>query len=184
MSSQIYDVKQKVLIMIVSSMSQYWARTPVNETPVDNAAAKPAETQSTTTPNKSAPKQTPADVFAKYDMNAISPREVDQMADELLEAGFKDMEFLLMFTTQGEKFLTHLQETARQHGIGGAGFDPTKPMDLITQTKTQLAFASAAGDPTDAMKRFLDMLMHPPQQTTAVTQNPALAQSVFDANTA
>ncbi|ARC89948.1 hypothetical protein [Rhodovulum sp. MB263] len=99
-----------------------------------------------------------ADIFARHDMTRISPREVDSMAQELRDAGFEDIDFLLGLEIYGEKFQSHLVETIQSAGIEARHPDYTQPMDLIEVNRDQLAYARRSGDPTEWREAFLARL--------------------------
>lgn len=91
-----------------------------------------------------------ADIFTKFDLAHISPREIDEMTDALNAARFDDAGFILMLSTRGEGFRSHMQDVV--DGVGftrDSAFDPTKPNDIIEQAQSQLEFAQRYGDPTD-----------------------------------
>jgi hypothetical protein len=97
-------------------------------------------------------------VFEKYDLSAISPREIDQMAAELKEAGFEDFDFLLTLMTHGEEFTSHLRATLAEAGYEPAPFDPTKSGDLIADIEQQVRIARSLGDPTEHAEDVLRKL--------------------------
>jgi hypothetical protein len=96
------------------------------------------------------------DIFAKYDLNNISPREIDLLVDELRDNGHTDdVEMIMMLETRGERFMRHLRESV---GVEAVANDYEAKFDLIGSIKTQIQFARAHGDPTEASEELLAML--------------------------
>ncbi|WP_274845760.1 hypothetical protein [Phaeobacter gallaeciensis] len=95
-------------------------------------------------------------IFANYDLGDISPQEIDQMADELVAAGFDDMKLIMMLTTKGAAFQAHLQEDFAQSGYEVSRGNSNAKMDLIEVTRDQLKMSKAFGQPTQALESFLD----------------------------
>ena len=93
-----------------------------------------------------------ADVMANYDLQNITPAEIDQLVDELKSAGHPVDENLLTLSARGAEFRSHLSDI-----VGGA-YDPHQRVNLIDQTQDQLVMARRFGDPTEALERFLDYL--------------------------
>lgn len=97
-------------------------------------------------------------VFAKYDLSDISPQEIDQMAEELVEVGFEDMKFIMMLTTKGAAFQSHLQRDFAQSGYDVSSGDMNARMDLLEVTRDQLKMARAFDQPTETLEGFLEDL--------------------------
>ncbi|WP_375202026.1 hypothetical protein [Hyphococcus sp.] len=93
-----------------------------------------------------------AAVMANYDLQNITPVEIDQLVDELRGAGHPFDQNLLMLSARGAEFRSHLAEV-----VGGV-YDPHQQIDLVAQTQDQLIMARRYGDPTEAIERFLDYL--------------------------
>ena len=91
-----------------------------------------------------------AEVMTKYDLQNITPAEVDQLADELSAAGHAFDKNMLMLRTRGAEFQSHAVE------LFGGSFDPNQPMNLIQTTKDQITMAHRYGDPTEALEQFLE----------------------------
>jgi hypothetical protein len=97
-------------------------------------------------------------VFAKYDLAAISPREIDQMASDLAAAFFDDIEFLRVLMKRGEAALTKAQERFSAEGYSVSGFDPTGKLDLLQVSRDQLSLSRAFGGATQAQESFISKL--------------------------
>ncbi len=94
-----------------------------------------------------------AAVMAAYDLRAIAPAEIDQLVDELRAAGHPMDENLLMLSSRGAAFRSHLADM-----VGGV-YDPHQRVDLVAQAEDQLALERRFEDPTDSIERFLDFLL-------------------------
>ncbi len=173
--------KQKVFAMQISPPP---ARTGPHASPA--APSVPA-----TETGRGDPPRTSTDFspFATYDLNAISPREIDRLAKELQDQDFADTKFMMMLLTRGERFQAHLAESvAEATGRAVEPYDPTRPGDLVASTETQLSLARRSGDPTDAIEHFLDMLRTAQAETGHRSAVPAPvarnAETVFQAQVA
>ena len=93
-----------------------------------------------------------AAVFANYDLQNISPLEIDQMVEELHGAGHPFDQDLLMLSSRGAAFRSHLSE------MMGGDYDGNQRVNLIAQTQDQLVMARRYGDPTEALEDFLEFL--------------------------
>lgn len=136
---------------------------PIKVAQAAQKAASAAAGFSVTDPDAAGSTRTPEPtavdkVFAKYDMTAISPREIDRIAAELQEAGFEDFDFLLTLMTHGEEFTKHLNETLAEAGYDVAPFDPTARRDLIADMVEQIQIARSFGAPTEHAEHFLEEL--------------------------
>lgn len=100
------------------------------------------------------------DIFSNYDMEKISPRDIDKLANELRDSGHKDFEFLLMLETKGEKFLINLPHLVEGTGSSDdlASFDPEQVGNLLDQTRDAISSARQRGSPTAAHEKFLERL--------------------------
>lgn len=97
-------------------------------------------------------------VFTKYDLAAISPREIDQMVSDLVAAYFTDTEFLRLLAKRGEASLCEAQERFSDEGYNVSGFDPTGKLDLLRVSRDQLTLSKAFGGTTQAQERFISKL--------------------------
>ena len=93
-----------------------------------------------------------ADVMSRYNLQDISPLEVDQLVKDLQATGYAMNETLLILSTRGAEFISHMSES-----LGGS-FNPNQRMNLISQTENQVRMARSRGDATEAMQNFLDFL--------------------------
>lgn len=94
------------------------------------------------------------EIYAQYDMHNISPREIDQLHEELRAQGHTDEPGFLMLLTRGEEFQRHLSES-----LGGTSTsDYTRKIDLVGQVKDQLQRARAMGDATQGHEDLLALL--------------------------
>ncbi len=107
-----------------------------------------------------------AEVFAKYDLQNITPAQIDELTDELFEAGRAFDKNMLMLRTRGAEFQSHLAE------LTGAPFDPNKPVNLIQSTKDQITMAHRYGGPTEALEEFLSYLNKYDQADAAGPETP------------
>jgi len=97
-------------------------------------------------------------VFEKYDLSAISPRDIDRMAVDLQEAGFEDTEFMMSFMAHGEAFTSHMRASLAEAGYEIGPYDPTASGDLIADIEYQVRIARSFGDPTEQAEEFLQKL--------------------------
>lgn len=103
-------------------------------------------------------KSTVADVFARYDLASISPREVDQMAAELRDAGFEDDEFLLTLETHGEKFQSFGALAFTEAGYPAEAPDANAAQNLYDQVSQRISQSRRLGNPTESLQTFLDAM--------------------------
>ncbi|MBL3569293.1 hypothetical protein BV509_16740 [Rhodovulum sulfidophilum] len=124
-----------------------------------------------------------ADIFARYDMANISPREIDAMARDLRDAGFEDHDFLLHLEIHGETFQSHLVDCLREAGMDVRDPDFTQPMDMFSTTRAQISYSRLAGQPTAWLESFLAKLetyqspVHADAARGAVAQSMVLGQA-------
>ncbi|KCZ83949.1 hypothetical protein [Hyphomonas jannaschiana] len=93
-----------------------------------------------------------ADVMSRYNLQDISPLEIDQLVEELRAVGHPMNETLMMLSSRGAEFMSHAQDL-----LGGT-YNPNQRLNLISQTEAQLRMARSMGDPTEATESFLDFL--------------------------
>lgn len=93
-----------------------------------------------------------AQIFSEYDMSNISPREIDDLFNRLVKADYPISSDLLMLSTHGEGFRSHISE------MFGGEFDPNQRSDLFKTMRVQLQFAKQAGDPIEAIEQFIYFL--------------------------
>lgn len=105
-----------------------------------------------------------AAVQAKYDVTNITPAEVDQMFDELVDAGYPITEDLLMLSSMGERFRSHLGS------ITGSAPDLSRPVNLVQTAEQQLVMARSSGQGSEgweSLLRYFDSLPAPQPATAA-----------------
>lgn len=92
-------------------------------------------------------------IAARYDPKSISPREIDQLAEELKAAGYVPLADIMMLETHGEDFQMHMRETsARISGTDPGPFDPNRKTDLTAVIAGQRDMAEARGEPTKGLE--------------------------------
>ncbi|MBU2934978.1 MULTISPECIES: hypothetical protein [Pacificibacter] len=132
-----------------------------------------------------APKKRPsADaVFAKYDLNDISPRDIDKMAAELRASDFDDVGFILGLETRGEKWRSHMMDSLNTAGYDfEPNFDPTASTDVIASIKEQINLSMRSGNSTEFLNEQLSKMedrnakAHP--QTALEGASSQLAQTL------
>ncbi|MBU2866472.1 hypothetical protein [Pacificibacter marinus] len=108
-----------------------------------------------------APKKRPsADaVFAKYDLNDISPRDIDKMSEELRASDFDDVGFILGLETRGEKWRSHMMDSLSSAGYEfEPNFDPTASSDVIASIKEQIDLSMRSGNATEFLNEQLSKM--------------------------
>ncbi len=93
-----------------------------------------------------------AGVMGKYDLQNITPLEIDQLADGLTDSGYPFTTELMILRTQGAEFQAHAGKFADRN------FDPAEPVNLIQSTKDKLTQARQYGGPTEFLERLLGFL--------------------------
>ncbi|MBO0346446.1 hypothetical protein J0X15_14530 [Roseibium sp. CAU 1637] len=136
-----------------------------------------AHRENATTPDVSSSSAL-SEIMSRYDLNNISPREIDQLADELSEAGGVSFDGLGLLVTRGEKFRMHMIES-----LGGdpSTFDPTRRSDLAGSMAEQRDFAAKRGDPLewyDQTLALFDRLQEARQENA--TRQPADTMALLD----
>ena len=102
-----------------------------------------------------------AAVKARHDARAISPHDIDQMFDALVQAGQPVTAPMLLLNSMGEKFRSHLA------AITGNTFDGSKPLDLVGVAQLQIHRARKQGSSGAGWETFLAFLApQPPQSQT------------------
>lgn len=81
-----------------------------------------------------------SEIKASYDVTNISPREIDQMFDKLVDAGHPIDGDMLMLSSRGEKFLSHVAT------IVGHAIDPLARSNLVESNRSNMEFARLNGD--------------------------------------
>lgn len=103
------------------------------------------------------------EVFAKrYDIHAMTPSEIDEMAAAMPIETAGDLEAKMMLLTRGEEWLTHLAEVSEE----ATGVDQAEALaarlgesvDLIEDFTAALETAERRGDPTEALEQTLAYL--------------------------
>ncbi|RYH08192.1 hypothetical protein [Tropicimonas sp. IMCC6043] len=98
------------------------------------------------------------EIMADYDLDAISPREVDELADRLHASGACDFKDLMKLWTMGERFHSYLQDAMSEHPGADIAFDGTRKCNLRAIADAQLNFARRSGDPTEAWEEFISFI--------------------------
>ena len=131
--------------------------TPPSVRPHATTATPPAPPKDTD--KATAPPLTAMDIYADYDMTAISPREIDELSDRLRAAGVYEFKEMMMLETRGERFMSHLHDSLRSAGIvDDVPYDATGKFDALAQFAHQIEMARRAGDPTEYAQQTLDFL--------------------------
>ncbi|KIC10028.1 hypothetical protein RA19_12775 [Leisingera sp. ANG-M1] len=116
-----------------------------------------------------------AAVKARYDARSITPQDIDQMFDALVQAGQPVTAPMLLLNSMGEKFRGHLA------GITGGAFDGAKPVDLLSVAQLQIQRARKQGGSSAGWETFLAFLAppqpHPQPNALAQPQHQAPASS-------
>ena len=104
-------------------------------------------------------KKTEREITAKYDMNNISPREIDEMVGELADHGHMNGEWMMLLA-QGEEFRSRLADLAKRINgpTGATPFDPTKKIDLVADVMKLKEQSEQYGSPTEMLDRMLETL--------------------------
>ncbi|SFI86264.1 hypothetical protein [Celeribacter neptunius] len=132
-------------------------------------------------------------IYADYDLNNISPREIDELADRLRENGSYEFKEMMMLETRGERFTQHLQDSLRDAGIlDEITFEPTRRFDYLGSAADQIELSRRHGDPTEMAQDNLDALRDIHQRSeeirtaerAPVGTGAALTRSLFAFQTA
>lgn len=92
-------------------------------------------------------------VMATRDITHITPRQIDSFVEDMLVAGQPLNAELMMLSSFGERFLTHLAE------VTGHPYDPRIQVNMIQVAETQMGIVQRAGDPTGPWLQFIEFLM-------------------------
>lgn len=85
-------------------------------------------------------------VANKYDMNNISPREIDKFVEELRGTGMEwDFDTVGLLATRGAKWRSNLANLTKGLNEGRAAFDPDKRIDLIATIESNIEFNKQSG---------------------------------------
>ncbi|SFI86228.1 hypothetical protein [Celeribacter neptunius] len=98
------------------------------------------------------------DIFAPYDLTAISPTEIDQLTRDLKTARFDDLGFVLGLEREGASYRQEMENSGSVYGIGDAGFNADAPVNLIDKTRADLALAQRYGQDTERLSHQLEKL--------------------------
>ncbi len=90
--------------------------------------------------------------FKQYNLQNISPREIDQLASELRKSGDFDVRNILMLETHGEKFQSHLSANS------GRDFDESKKSDLMGSIEENIKMSKQRNEPTLLAEGLLKLL--------------------------
>lgn len=107
-----------------------------------------------------------AAVKAAFDLHAIAPQHIDQMFDDLVQAGQPVNAPMLLLNSMGAAFRSRLA------GITGSAFDAARPMDLIAVAQLQIQRARKQGGSSASWEGFLAFLS--PQQAETPAKPIAL----------
>lgn len=98
-------------------------------------------------------------IAQKYDMNNVSPREVDQLVDELRAAGMEwDFEHLGMLETRGARWLSRLAQIGEEQTGIKSTFDPDKKIDLVATIESNIAFNKQHGFDSEHYETLLQFV--------------------------
>ncbi|WP_259966752.1 hypothetical protein [Leisingera caerulea] len=113
-----------------------------------------------------------AGVKARYDPRAITPQDIDQMFDALVQAGQPVTAPMLLLNSMGRKFRSHLA------GITGSAYDGSRPLDLVGVAQLQIQRARKQGSSAAGWETFLAFLAPQPQAggQSALDQMARVAQ--------
>lgn len=100
-----------------------------------------------------------ASIKARYDARAITPHDIDQMFDTLVQIGHQVTAPMLLLNSMGQKFRSHLA------GITGSDFDSAKPLDLVGIAQLQIQRARKLGSSSAVWETFLAFLVPQPQDS-------------------
>lgn len=99
------------------------------------------------------------EVFAHFDLTAISPREVDQLVHELKTKRFDDLGFVMSLEREGANYRAEVEAAATIPGYeGDGGFDPDAKLDLLAKTRADLDMARRYGEDTERLEQQLAKL--------------------------
>lgn len=104
------------------------------------------------------------EVKGRYDMTNISPREVDQAAQELVDAGAKDVVKIGALLLKGENWHAHtelmLADVKRETGIEIElpSFAPNQKRNLVAETQENIEYLKGIGKDTTHAEEFLAFL--------------------------
>ena len=104
------------------------------------------------------------EVKGRYDMTNISPREVDQAAQELVDAGTTDVTKIGALLLKGENWHVHtelmLADVKRETGveIELPSFAPNPKRNLVAETQENIEYLKGIGKDTTYAEEFLDFL--------------------------
>lgn len=116
-----------------------------------------------------------ASVKERYDPRAISPQDIDQMFDALVQAGHPVTAQMLLLNSMGEKFRSRLA------GITGSAYDGSKPLDLVGVAQLQIQRARKQGSSAGGWETFLAFLApQAPSQAQPQAQAQAGGQTPLD----
>ena len=93
------------------------------------------------------------EILEHYDLQNITPRDIDKLADELTEAGYPFSTDMMLLRARGAEFQSHMPD------FGGVPASPDKPVNLIESVETSLEMSRGHGDPTQGAQHLLDFLI-------------------------
>ena len=130
-----------------------------------------------------APTSTPQDVRpVQHTHMCIHSRNSRSPAPTSTPGDFDDLGFIMGLERQGAIYRADMEHSGSVYGIGsGEAFDPDAPMDLIAQTRSDLALARRYGQDTERLSTHLFKLEEA-QMTcpvaTATVSTPQLAETL------
>jgi hypothetical protein len=102
------------------------------------------------------------EISKRYDLENMSPREVDALVEELQGEGYEPLADLMILSSFGEGFQSRLHEvTARAYGPDVRPFDPMARSNLKETAETQRKMAERMGEPVegfDALEHLFSVL--------------------------
>jgi hypothetical protein len=113
-----------------------------------------------------------ASIKAGYDIRSISPQEIDQLFDALVQVGQPVSAPMLLLNSMGEQFRGRLAR------ITGSDFDGSKPLDLLAVAQLQIHRARKQGGSSGGWELFLNFLkpsLPAPAQPAPAQPAPAAA---------
>lgn len=108
-----------------------------------------------------------AAVKAGYDLRSISPQDIDEMFNALVQLGQPVSAPMLLLNSMGAQFRGRLAQ------ITGSDFDGAKPLDLVAVAQMQIHRARKQGGNSSGWETFLSFLA--PHQSAPVQAAPTQA---------
>ncbi len=93
------------------------------------------------------------EILENYDLQNITPRDIDKLADQLTEAVYPFSMDMMLLRARGAEFQSHMPD------FGGVPASPDEPVNLIRSVETSIEASRRHGDPTEAAQHLLDFLI-------------------------